>query len=578
MDKNIENPAISVLMPVYNAEKFVREAIDSILNQTFTNFEFLIFNDGSTDSSGDIIKSYKDERIRFFDYKKNTGYVKHLNEGLELSKGKYIARMDADDISLPTRFEKQIKILEFNNYNGLIGSSIEVINNGIINYPEFDSEIRAYMFLRSPFAHPTIMFRKQILTDNQIKYDNRYMPAEDYDLYYRMSAYTCFYNIPEPLLKYRYHDNQISIHKNKIQIENYLATRFHITEKLLNQTLTSDQKNLNDALSFAYFDFDCKKPDFPSLLKWSHYLIEINNLNQTIHPFHFKYEISQACLLYINKITKNKTALYYSLLKSLIFNYTYSKNMIWLIQTKKSKYNSTRNRVLFSDYYSSNAWGDDESYSGTGSNLAQTKILRENFIQILSDHKIKTLLDIPCGDFYWMKEIKEELEKTKINYEGADLVSDMIRINNIKYSSKNIKFLVLDLIKDKLPKTDLIFCRDCLVHFSYPDIYKALKQLKKSKSSFLLTTTFVNQKNKNISTGDWRPLNLEAFPFYFKKPDYMLIEGNTEMSTSFNKALGLWKIKELSLYKALFCIFLYYFLLTLYYPFIIFKKIVRKLK
>ena len=128
------SPIVTVLMPVYNAEKYLAEAINSILNQTFTNYELLIINDGSTDKSEEIILKYSDKRIRYIKNDKNIRLVATLNKGIELAKGKYIARMDADDISVPTRLEKQITLLENNEDIGVCGSFLYVFGENIRNY------------------------------------------------------------------------------------------------------------------------------------------------------------------------------------------------------------------------------------------------------------------------------------------------------------------------------------------------------------------------------------------------------------------------------------------------------------
>ena len=211
-------------MPVFNAEKYLAEAIESILVQNYKNFEFLIFNDGSTDRSSEIISTYSktDNRIKAYNYHQNTGYVKHLNEGLSVAKGKYIARMDADDISLPFRFEKQVNFLEQNLNVGLVGSSFQkidsfgvkkgkpVILNGDI------AEIEYQMIFGNYFAHPSIMFRRECLSEQNI-YKSEYMPAEDYEFIYNISKNASIFNLSEVLLHYRIHNMNISSLKSEIQ-------------------------------------------------------------------------------------------------------------------------------------------------------------------------------------------------------------------------------------------------------------------------------------------------------------------------------------------------------------------------
>ena len=144
----------------------------------------------------------------------------------------------------------------------------------------------------------------------------------------------------------------------------------------------------------------------------------------------------------------------------------------------KYKYFSGSNKDIFRNIYLNNTWGDKYSYSGTGSNLIQTKTLRKEIPNIIEKYKIKSILDIPCGDFYWMKE----LDFKDINYIGADIVPDLIQKNTKEFTENNINFKILDLTSDSLPYSDLIFCRDCLVHLSFEDIFKALENIKQTKS------------------------------------------------------------------------------------------------
>jgi glycosyltransferase involved in cell wall biosynthesis len=223
MEKINYQPTISVIMPVYNAEKYLREAIDSILAQTFSDFEFLIFNDGSTDSSGEIIKSYKDDRIILAYNGANQGYVAHLNEGIRIARGKYIARMDADDIALPERLAKQVSFMENNPNCVLCGSLIETFGEekGIVELPTEGWEIQLKMLYITPFAHPAVMIRTSTLKEHNLYYNASVMPAEDYDLWTRLLDYGKVHNINEPLLKYRVHNNNISRKpRDEKQIEN----------------------------------------------------------------------------------------------------------------------------------------------------------------------------------------------------------------------------------------------------------------------------------------------------------------------------------------------------------------------
>ncbi|MGE7752393.1 glycosyltransferase family 2 protein [Lysinibacillus fusiformis] len=215
-------PEITVLMPVYNASEFLKCAIESILNQTFTNFEFLIIDDGSTDNSLEIIKSIQDERIKVITHTKNLGLVATLNKGIEQAKGQFIARMDADDIALPTRLEKQYAFMSSNCDYGVCGTWLKVIGSEeIYNYPTDHEQITASLLFYCALGHPTVMLRKAILDKKCIRYNNVY--AEDYDLWVRLSRITKLYNVPEVLLEYRIHDSEYRF-SNQHRTKQMMAT------------------------------------------------------------------------------------------------------------------------------------------------------------------------------------------------------------------------------------------------------------------------------------------------------------------------------------------------------------------
>jgi len=201
-------PQISVLMPVYNGEKYLPEAIESILYQTYANFEFIILNDGSTDKTEEIILSYDDPRIVYVKNETNLQIVKTLNKGIALAKGEYIARMDADDISLPQRFAKQIEHLTKNR-------DIDILGTQYVNFGAFESfssnplsheEIKVALLFNSAMAHPTVMMRSNVF--QKIKYQEVFNKAEDYALWVEAVDTFRFANLPEYLLKYRRHRSQ----------------------------------------------------------------------------------------------------------------------------------------------------------------------------------------------------------------------------------------------------------------------------------------------------------------------------------------------------------------------------------
>gem|GEM_PF-595338 len=216
---------ITVLMPVYNASLFLREAIESILNQTYKNFEFIIINDGSTDNSLQIIESFNDPRIKLVNNEKNLGIIKTRNKGLQLAKGKYIANMDADDVSLPERLEKQITFLEQYADVTILASRLVLIdknNNEVGVWPEdysvvSDEKISQTLPVINCVGQPTVMMRRDVVTN--IMYNNLYTHNEDWGLW--LDVLTLNYRIsklPDVLLRYRLHDASTTVSTNKLGV------------------------------------------------------------------------------------------------------------------------------------------------------------------------------------------------------------------------------------------------------------------------------------------------------------------------------------------------------------------------
>lgn len=231
-------------MSVYNAEKYIEEAIESVLNQTYNNFEFIIINDGSKDNSLKIIEKFlsKDDRIILID-RENKGLVASLNEGILKSKGNFIARMDADDICLPNRFEEQLNFMKKNPDVGVCGSWIKLFGEDfkskVWKIPSNDQRLKAELLFSSCFAHPSVMIRKNVLLDNDFLYDESYIHAEDFELWIRLSDVTNFANINKVLLKYRLVKDSVS-HKADLE----LKSRFDVFQKIFNKSLSRlDIKN-----------------------------------------------------------------------------------------------------------------------------------------------------------------------------------------------------------------------------------------------------------------------------------------------------------------------------------------------
>lgn len=235
---------ISVIMSAYNASKYLKEAIDSILTQTFTNFEFIIINDGSVDSTENIIHAYIDNRIVYIRNETNLGLIQSLNKGLERARGKYIARMDADDIAIAERLQEQHRVFLADETVLVTGTDYYVLRDGKLTLETAvnDSDYQKTVLLFATcFAHPTVMM-KNIFKETGIRYNPDFYHTEDYRLWTEFSLYGKFYHINKPLLKYRSHPAQISSENRKLQFslsrkirEDYLKkSGFVFSEEELN--------------------------------------------------------------------------------------------------------------------------------------------------------------------------------------------------------------------------------------------------------------------------------------------------------------------------------------------------------
>lgn len=269
-------PLISVAMPVYNGEQYLAEAIDSILNQTYTNFELIIIDDGSTDSSLSLLQRYQnsDARIRLIS-RENRNLATTLNDIIDIARGKWIARMDQDDIAVPQRFERQLKWLGQSGAD-ICGSWVQRFGTSdkrIVRLKQSDAEIKTELMFCSPFAHPTVMMKTALV--KQLRYDKAWEKAEDYDLWERASEIGwVMTNIPEVLLFYRVHKTQISTKTSILQHKLGQAIRrrywgFMFESMKLNRAGIDETLQIFE-LSISNIDMNIVDETFTELLQHSH--------------------------------------------------------------------------------------------------------------------------------------------------------------------------------------------------------------------------------------------------------------------------------------------------------------------
>ena len=253
-------PKISVIMPVHNEpENVLRTSINSILNQTYRDFEFIIINDASENNVEEVILSYSDKRIKYYKNEENLKVIKTLNKGLQLATGEYIARMDADDISFKTRFEKQAKLLDEHPEIGLVNSFCYIIpDKRLISPPEYHVDIEKFLkYSANCIVHPAVMFRKSVIVENNLKYSEYHLHIEDYKLWVDMTNFTQLYTIQEPLVLHRDWVESVS---RKNMWEQYNNAQMLVFDSILNDVGMNDPQ-----LNLEYYNFLRGKNLIPSV-------------------------------------------------------------------------------------------------------------------------------------------------------------------------------------------------------------------------------------------------------------------------------------------------------------------------
>ncbi len=298
------NPLVSVIIPCFNAERFLEKAVQSVMQQTYSNLEIIIVNDCSTDNCASIIEQLqkKDDRIIVLNNIENLGISKTLNKAIENSTGKYIARMDADDICFPDRIKKQVDFLEQNPGIAICGGSFIKINEdgnktGEVKFPRGNDNLKAELLFYCPFAHPTMMMRKQVLKDVGLYKDMA--PAEDYEMWLNIAEKFNVDNLPDYLIYYRMHGNSISANRgdkliNKLQ----KITRMHLQSSGFAENFLLYHLKFLEGTWYRKSSVE----ELSNIKNWKKELLQIHNNSHVIEKVFDKY-ISLAML----SILKSKT-------------------------------------------------------------------------------------------------------------------------------------------------------------------------------------------------------------------------------------------------------------------------------
>jgi glycosyltransferase involved in cell wall biosynthesis len=321
---NIEQPLVSVVIPCYDAEQYVEDAVRSIMKQSYTNLEIITIDDCSTDNTLSVLKKLcaEDSRIVLLLNEKNLGLVSTLNKGISSTRGKYVARMDADDISMPDRISIQVKYLEANGSVGMCGANYILIDEkakeiGKLKFPGQPENIKTELLFYCPFCHPLVMIRKSVF-DTIGLYNEGLVPAEDYELWLRIAEKFPVENIPDFLLYYRWHGNNVTLTRKK---EQYKALKRAVENNL--QTFGFAENFLNYHLKFlaGLWYQETSREEINGFTQWKQMLLNVNervgSFNKTSLKTTFDKYFSLA-MLSIIKSKKNKMAIKLLALKKLL--------------------------------------------------------------------------------------------------------------------------------------------------------------------------------------------------------------------------------------------------------------------
>jgi glycosyltransferase involved in cell wall biosynthesis len=305
MDKTLNMPKITVLMPVYNGEKYLDSAVQSILSQTFKDFEFLIIDDGSTDGSAEIIRKFEDTRIKLVQNKKNLGLPTTLNLGLDIASGEYIARMDCDDISHPQRFEKQVEFMDNNPDVSICGTWMKTIGDKagiVIEAPKTNEEIKCSLLFSGGIPHPTVFMRKKEFDRHNLRYSKDYLDSEDTELWIRALKYLQASSLQEVLYSYRIHPAQACRTDNQRKKE---TTRKIIREQLSDLLMSPSEDEIELHRTCLRVDNGFEKEEIIEIGNW---LLKLKSSNEKAGVYQcqeFSYILNQRWFYICNSSTKH---------------------------------------------------------------------------------------------------------------------------------------------------------------------------------------------------------------------------------------------------------------------------------
>jgi hypothetical protein len=536
---------VSIVIPVYNGSNYLAEAIDSALAQTYPHIEVVVVNDGSSDDgrTEQVALSYGD-RIRYYK-KENGGVASALSYGVEKMAGDFFSWLSHDDLYAAEKISRQMQALAqaasprtviYSNYAVFSddpGTAVRVALRGVP--PE---AFRYWLTIENKLHGCTLLIPKEAFAEFG-SFDATLRTTQDYDLWFRMAEGFSFLHMPDVLVNARSHAQQDSLKMGAVVLRecNVLLSGFALKlgegelRQASGEPLPLAYARIASSMWWRRFSHAAMTASRLALARLAGESLRTRlRVGATLAFGPLKY-----CVQPLRRLLPARV-------RGLI------RQALSAARVRPPSAETVRDLALkekFSEVYDKNIFGGGKSRSGEGSDMVQTAVIRREIPRLLKSLDIKTFLDAPCGDWYWMRHVDLPVER----YIGVDIVEPMIARNQAEFGAEKISFQCLNLASSELPKVDLIFSRDCLVHLSFADARKIIANFKRSGARYLLTTTFTQRNvNQDLGSGFWRPLNKQLPPFNFPPPQLLINEGCTEGNNMFtDKCLGLWKLEDIEL-------------------------------
>ncbi len=530
-------PLVSIVIPVYNGARYLGEAIRSALGQTYRNIEVVVVNDGSSDAGQTEAAALSfGDRIRYY-YKPNGHVASALNFGIRHMRGEYFSWLSHDDLYGPNKIETQLgaaallgpKTVVYGDYQ-ILDEATQVVTPVRLDHVAAE-RFRYWITLTSSLHGCTLLIPKVCL-DACDPFNESLRTTQDYDMWFRMAKCCRFVHVPGIVVTSRHHAEQGTRALRDVAVteSDRLLTGF-VSQLSRDELSVASGERLSTA--YAKIASSMRRRGFAgasdTALNLAHAACREGPLLRRIPAV-----LELVLIQWLQPLSMRARPALAAAIGRLRAGAARARRALEVADVKRK----------FSEFYRDNVFGGHESRSGEGSSLEQTATIREQIPKLVKAIGATSFLDAPCGDFNWMQYVDLGVER----YFGIDVVEELIARNQRRYGNEYRQFVCINLIDDLPPAADLVLCRDCLVHLSFKQAKRVLDNFKRSRSRYLLTTTFVGRgENVDLKGRDvWRTLNLELPPFNFDKPLKLINENCTEGGGAYSdKCLGLWRLSDL---------------------------------